>query len=128
MACRERGTDYRGHMAGAAVRAFLGSQGLGALPRWMEELPRRPRRAVVVPTAGNPLPSTPWVREVAEHLAACQARGLIRTLQTSSETFPEAKWFTLLASCGQSDPGLQARVKLLASAASAASPSSPTQR
>ena len=71
MACPERRTDYRGHMPGAAVRAFLGSQGLGALPRWMEELPRRPRRAVVVPTAGNPLPSMPWVDEVADHLAAC---------------------------------------------------------
>jgi dipeptidase E len=40
----------------------------------MEQLPRRPRRAVVVPTAGNPLPSTPWVDEVAEHLAACGAQ------------------------------------------------------
>lgn len=59
-------------MPGTPVRAFLGSQGLGALPRWIEELPRRPRRAVVVPTAGNPLPSTPWVDEVAEHLAACK--------------------------------------------------------
>jgi len=77
-ACRERGTDYGGHMPGTAVRAFLGSQGLGALPRWTEELPRRPRRAVVVPTAGNPLPSAPWAAEAAEHLAACgvQARYL----------------------------------------------------
>jgi dipeptidase E len=58
-------------MPGTAVRAFLGSQGLGALPRWVEELPRRPRRAVVVPTAGNPLPSAPWADEAAEHLAAC---------------------------------------------------------
>ena len=57
-------------MPAAAVRAFLGSQGLGALPRWMEELPHRPRRAVLVPTAGNPLPATPWVDEVVEHLAA----------------------------------------------------------
>jgi dipeptidase E len=29
---------------------------------------------VLVPTAGNPLPSTPWVDEVAKHLAACQVR------------------------------------------------------
>jgi hypothetical protein len=40
----------------------------------MDELPRRPRRAVLAPTAGNPLPSTPWVREVARHLAACGVR------------------------------------------------------
>jgi dipeptidase E len=47
------------------VNAFLGSQGLGALPVWFAELPRRPRHAVLVPTAGNPMPATPWV-EVAE--------------------------------------------------------------
>ncbi|MET0423035.1 MAG: Type 1 glutamine amidotransferase-like domain-containing protein [Actinoplanes sp.] len=40
---------------------FLGSQGLGALPAWLDELPRRPRRALLVPTAGNPMPATPWV-------------------------------------------------------------------
>lgn len=81
MVCRERGTDYGGHMPGTAVRAFLGSQGLGALPRWIEELPRRPRRAVVVPTAGNPLPSAPWVAEVAEHLAACGMQAVYLDLE-----------------------------------------------
>ena len=52
---------------------FLGSQGLGALPGWLDELPRRPRHAVLVPTAGNPMPATPWV-EVAE--SALSAAGL----------------------------------------------------
>jgi dipeptidase E len=36
------------------VRVFLGSQGLGALPAWLDELPDRPRRAALIPTAGNP--------------------------------------------------------------------------
>lgn len=61
-------------VTGSGVRAFLGSQGLGALLGWMEELPRRPRRAVLVPTAGNPLPAMPWVDEVAGHLAVCGVR------------------------------------------------------
>lgn len=52
---------------------FLGSQGLGALGDWLGTLNRRPRRAVLVPTAGNPLPATPWV-DVAE--AAMAAEGL----------------------------------------------------
>ena len=52
---------------------FLGSQGLGALPGWLDELPRRPQRAVLVPTGGNPLPAMPWV-EVAE--SALAAAGL----------------------------------------------------
>jgi peptidase E len=55
------------------VNVFLGSQGLGALGPWLAELPHRPRRAALVPTAGNPLPAMPWV-EVAE--AALTAEGL----------------------------------------------------
>jgi dipeptidase E len=47
------------------VNIFLGSQGLGALPGWLAEMPRRPEHAVLVPTGGNPLPAAPWV-EVAE--------------------------------------------------------------
>ncbi|GAA1618317.1 Type 1 glutamine amidotransferase-like domain-containing protein [Actinoplanes couchii] len=52
---------------------FLGSQGLGALGSWLDGLTRRPGRAVLVPTAGNPMPATPWV-DVAE--AAMTAEGL----------------------------------------------------
>lgn len=52
---------------------FLGSQGLGALGGWLDVLERRPRRAVLVPTAGNPMPATPWV-DVAE--AAMAAEGV----------------------------------------------------
>ncbi|WP_163509472.1 Type 1 glutamine amidotransferase-like domain-containing protein [Fodinicola acaciae] len=40
-------------------RLFLGSAGLGALPEWLGSKPVR--RAVLVPTASNPLPSAPWV-------------------------------------------------------------------
>ncbi|TQS42245.1 Type 1 glutamine amidotransferase-like domain-containing protein [Cryptosporangium phraense] len=43
------------------MEIFLGSHGLGALPAWLRQLPRRAGRAVLVPTAGNPMPSTPWV-------------------------------------------------------------------
>jgi peptidase E len=58
----------------AAMDLFLGSQGLGALAPWLGEgLTRRPRRAVLVPTAGNPMSETPWV-DVAE--AAMAAEGL----------------------------------------------------
>jgi dipeptidase E len=42
-------------------RLFLGSAGLGALPDWLTSAPRPVRRAVLVPTAANPLPSAPWV-------------------------------------------------------------------
>jgi dipeptidase E len=51
------------------VHVFLGSQGLAALGAWLDELPRRPRRAVLVPTAGNPMPATPWVEVAASALA-----------------------------------------------------------
>ena len=47
---------------------FLGSAGLGALPAWLGSLPDVPRRAVLVPTAANPLPSAPFVRAAAELL------------------------------------------------------------
>ena len=40
---------------------FLGSRGLGALPGWISELPRHPHHALLIPTAGNPMPATPWV-------------------------------------------------------------------
>ncbi|GIE99435.1 Type 1 glutamine amidotransferase-like domain-containing protein [Paractinoplanes rishiriensis] len=52
---------------------FLGSQGLGAMGAWFDALARRPRRAVLIPTAGNPMPAMPWV-DVAE--AAMAAEGL----------------------------------------------------
>lgn len=54
----------------AAMDLFLGSQGLGALGAWLGGLDRRPRRAVLVPTAGNPLPETPWVDVAEEALIA----------------------------------------------------------
>ncbi|MFD0537182.1 Type 1 glutamine amidotransferase-like domain-containing protein [Actinomadura luteofluorescens] len=50
------------------ARLFLGSAGLGALPAWLGSLPDVPRRAVLVPTAANPLPSAPFVRAAAEML------------------------------------------------------------
>ncbi len=53
------------------VHVFLGSQGLGAFPGWLDELPHRPRRVVLVPTAGNPLPATPWVDVARAVLASC---------------------------------------------------------
>jgi dipeptidase E len=62
---------YGGAVATTEVRVFLGGQGLGAVPSWLDELPRRPRRAALVPTAGNPLSATPWVDEVAAELATC---------------------------------------------------------
>jgi dipeptidase E len=52
------------------MNLFLGSRGLGALPGWLGELPRRPRRAVLVPTAGNPMPAMPWVAVAESALAA----------------------------------------------------------
>ncbi|MBB4692674.1 Type 1 glutamine amidotransferase-like domain-containing protein [Paractinoplanes abujensis] len=55
------------------MNVFLGSQGLGALGGWLDELTPRPRRAVLVPTAGNPMASAPWVG-VAE--AAIEGAGL----------------------------------------------------
>jgi dipeptidase E len=67
-----------------AMDLLLGSQGLGALGAWLDTLSRRPRRAVLVPTAGNPLPETPWV-EVAE--AAMSAEGLrVRRLDLEPST------------------------------------------
>jgi putative transposase len=53
------------------VRGFLGSQGLGALRGWIDELPTRARRAVLVPTAGNRLPATPWVGVAVHELIGC---------------------------------------------------------
>lgn len=50
---------------------FLGSQGLGAFPGWLEELPNCPRRVALIPTAGNPLPATPWVDVAKGVLAEC---------------------------------------------------------
>lgn len=50
---------------------FLGSQGLGAFPGWLDELPQRPRRVALIPTAGNPLPATPWVDVARDVLASC---------------------------------------------------------
>jgi dipeptidase E len=48
-------------------RLFLGSARLGALPGWMASAPGPVNRAVLVPTAANPLPSAPWV-DAAEQL------------------------------------------------------------
>jgi dipeptidase E len=53
------------------MHVFLGSQGLGAFPTWLDELPHRPRRAVLIPTAGNPLPATPWVDVARDVLKDC---------------------------------------------------------
>jgi dipeptidase E len=53
------------------MRAFLGSQGLGALPAWFDELPRRPMRAALIPTAGNRIAATPWVDVAIGALTAC---------------------------------------------------------
>lgn len=52
------------------MNLLLGSQGLGALPDWVETLPRRPTRALLAPTAGNRLPAMPWVEAAETHLAA----------------------------------------------------------
>lgn len=49
-------------------RLFLGSAGLGALPAWLAALPAKPQRAVLVPTAANPLPSAPFVDAAARLL------------------------------------------------------------
>ncbi|MEV3923107.1 Type 1 glutamine amidotransferase-like domain-containing protein [Actinomadura coerulea] len=57
-------------MTFSGARLFLGSAGLGALPAWLGSLPDVPRRAVLVPTAANPLPSAPFVRAGAELLGA----------------------------------------------------------
>jgi dipeptidase E len=63
---------------------FLGSQGLGALGAWFGSLARRPGRAVLIPTAGNPMAETPWV-EVAE--AAMAAEGVsVRRLDLEPAT------------------------------------------
>ncbi len=59
------------------MHLFLGSQGLGVLPAWLDELPRRPRRAVLIPTAGNPLPATPWVDVAMDVLTTC-GLGVVR--------------------------------------------------
>jgi hypothetical protein len=40
---------------------FPGSQGLGALGTRLDTLAPGARRAVLIPTAGNPMPKTPWV-------------------------------------------------------------------
>src|SRR5688500_18437617 len=67
-----------------AMDLFLGSQGLGAFGAWLDTLAPRPRRAVLVPTAGNPLPETPWV-DVAE--AAMTREGLsVRRLDLEPAT------------------------------------------
>ncbi len=52
------------------ARLFLGSAGLGALRGWLGALPVAVRRAVLVPTAANPLPSAPFVRAAADLLKA----------------------------------------------------------
>ncbi|GAB3660263.1 Type 1 glutamine amidotransferase-like domain-containing protein [Actinocorallia lasiicapitis] len=51
-------------------RLFLGSAGLGALPVWLDSLARRPRRAVLIPTAARPMASAPFVRTTADFLGA----------------------------------------------------------
>jgi dipeptidase E len=56
---------------------FLGSQGLGALGSWFDALAHRPRRAVLVPTAGNPMPQTPWV-DVAKAVLAAEGLSVHR--------------------------------------------------
>jgi dipeptidase E len=50
------------------THAFLGSASLAAVPDWLDGLPRRPATAVVVPTAGNRLNSTPWIAATVTHL------------------------------------------------------------
>jgi len=46
------------------VHAFLGSQGLGALGPWLDELPRRPLTTTLVHTASNRYAEAPWVDSV----------------------------------------------------------------
>jgi dipeptidase E len=43
------------------VRAFLGSQGLGALGPWLDGLPRRPATVTMIPTGSNRYREAPWV-------------------------------------------------------------------
>jgi len=43
---------------------------LGALPAWLASLPVTPRRAVLIPTAANPLPSARYVHTAAGLLKA----------------------------------------------------------
>ena len=42
-------------------KVFLGSAGLSALPSWLSSLTMTARRAVLVPTAANPMPAAPFV-------------------------------------------------------------------
>jgi dipeptidase E len=99
MACRHEPFDAEGFAGSPTysvvvsdVRAFLGSQGLGALSGWFDELPRRPRRAVLIPTAGNRMAATPWV-DVA--IRALTASGLeLETLDLEG-TSPAAVATTL---------------------------------
>lgn len=55
-------------MIDSRQRLFLGSAGLGALPCWVSALPTVPRRAVLVPTAANPLADAPFVSRAVEVL------------------------------------------------------------
>ncbi|QXJ20486.1 Type 1 glutamine amidotransferase-like domain-containing protein [Actinomadura graeca] len=49
-------------------RLFLGSAGLGGLRGWLASLPAAPTRAVLVPTAANPMPSAPFADAAARLL------------------------------------------------------------
>jgi peptidase E len=53
----------------ARCRAFLGSSCLGALGPWLDELPERPARAVVIPTASKHYGEAPWVPRTFQVLA-----------------------------------------------------------
>ncbi|WP_169745833.1 Type 1 glutamine amidotransferase-like domain-containing protein [Actinocatenispora sera] len=72
------------------VRAFLGSQGLGALSGWLDELPRRPERAVLIPTAGNRIAATPWVDVAIGVLTGCGLELETLDLEGASPTVVEA--------------------------------------
>jgi dipeptidase E len=66
------------------THAFLGSASLAAVPSWLAQLPHRPSRAVLVPTAGNRLAATPWVETTITQLEDCGLTVMMLDLETAS--------------------------------------------
>ncbi|TDD80349.1 Type 1 glutamine amidotransferase-like domain-containing protein [Actinomadura rubrisoli] len=73
-------------MIDSRQRLFLGSAGLGALPGWMSALPDVPRRAVLVPTAANPLADAPFVLRAVEVLESAGSRVGVLDLECARAT------------------------------------------
>ncbi|MEV5573805.1 Type 1 glutamine amidotransferase-like domain-containing protein [Spirillospora sp. NPDC052269] len=69
----------------AAQRLFLGSADLDALPGWLESLPEMPRRAVLIPTAANPLPDAPFAKVADELLQRAGLEVELLGLENSSQ-------------------------------------------